>query len=169
MRASSGFALFLGSLLGCSSSDHNATPLATEAQQQAFIRVANIFVVPVTIDGGTGILGVDTGDPFLLLNPATFPQEPAVGTVASVDLVGQHLSNLPVITSSASPASSDAAVVLGGLVGCPILCNTVANFNYRDFVFTLGGAPAVDGLSPEIQLDFALEGGNENVEFSGSQ
>lgn len=169
MRATSGFALLFVSFLGCSSSDHESALLPTEAQQQAYIRVANIFAVPVTIDGTTAILGVDTGDPFLLLNPSAFPTEPAVGTVASVDAGTQHFSDVPVITSSQSPAGGDAAVPLGGLLGCPVLCNTISNFNYRDFAFTLGSTPAVDGLLPEIQLDFAFEGGGEKVEVSGSQ
>jgi hypothetical protein len=95
----------------------------------------------------------------VLLNPATFPLAPANGSVGTVDVAAQTFTNVPVITSSESPTSPDPAVPLGGLFGCFILCSSVATFNYRDVVFTLGTPPTISGLLPEIVQPFALEGG----------
>jgi Aspartyl protease/PDZ domain len=152
---------------GCSSSDGNKKPLPTAAQIQAFTRATNLFLVPVDISGTTGLLGVDTGDPFILLNPATYPLAPATGT-ETLTIASQDYPNIQVITSSQSPTSPDPDVPLGGLLGCPILCNTVASFNYRDTVFTIGSAPSITGISPEIVLPFAFEGGGSSIEVNGN-
>jgi Aspartyl protease/PDZ domain len=152
---------------GCSSSNSSQKPLPTAAQIQAFTRATNLFLVPVTISGTTGLLGVDTGDPFLLLNPATYPSAPTTGN-ETLTIATQDYPNILVVTSSQSPASPDPDVPLGGLLGCPILCNTVSAFNYRDAVFTLGSSPSITGVSPEIVLPFAFEGGGTNVEISGA-
>ncbi|MEO7109682.1 MAG: aspartyl protease family protein [Polyangiaceae bacterium] len=159
-------ALFL-LVAGCSSSDSNKKPLPTAAQIQAFTRATNLFLVPVEISGTTGLLGVDTGDPFLLLNPATFPLAPATGT-ETLTIATQDYPNIPVITSSLSPTSPDSDVPIGGLIGCPILCNTVSSFNYRDTVFTIGSTPTLDGLLPEIKLPFAFEGGGSVVQVNNT-
>ena len=155
------FALLFLVLGGCSSSSagFQEPPLATQAQIQAFTRASNVFAVPVDIDGTTALLGVDTGDPFVFLNPTSFPSTPEDGTVGKVTVASQTFTSVPVVTSSQSPASGDTAVVFGGLFGCFILCSSVANFNYRDVVFSLGTPPTVDGVGPQISLPFALEGG----------
>ena len=155
----------LGSLLflfvsGCSSSGSTGKSLPTQAEIQAFTRASNIFVVPVDVDGTTALLGVDTGDPFVLLDPASFPPlSQPVGTASTVSVASQTFTDVPVITSSQSPSSGDSAVPFGGLFGCFILCSSVATFNYRDVMFTLGGPPTITDVLPEIQLPFALEGG----------
>ena len=163
--ALAGFFLFVA---GCSSSsDKKSTPLPTAAQMQGFTRATNVFLVPVEIAGTTGALGVDTGDPFVLLNPATYPSTPATGT-ETLTIASQNYANTSVITSSQSPTSPDPEIALGGLLGCPILCNNLIALNYRDTILTIGSTPAIDGVLPEIKLPFAFEGGGSSVQINGA-
>lgn len=160
--------LLLAATWGCSSSSsrEDTPPLPTQSQMTAFARVEKVLLVTAEIDGYTGVLGVDTGDPFMLLNPASFPASPQVGS-STVTVAGHAFSNVPVITSDISPTSTDASVPLGGLLGCPLLCDTIASFNYRDAVMTIGSAPSVGGLLQESTLPFDFEGGGSQVSVSG--
>ncbi len=72
------------------------------------------------------------------------------------------------ITSSQSPTSPDPEIALGGLLGCPILCNNLIALNYRDTILTIGSTPAIDGVLPEIKLPFAFEGGGSSVQINGA-
>lgn len=154
-------------LAGCSSSSSNQSkPLPTAAQIEAFTRATNLFLVPTTIVGTTGLLGVDSGDPFLLLSPATY-STPATAT-ETLTIDSKNYDDITVVTSSESPVSPDDAVPIGGLLGCPILCNNLVSFDYRDAVFTIGSTPSIDDVSSDIQLPFAFEGGGTNVEVDGT-
>src|SRR3984957_6223546 len=157
-------------LAGCSGSsspsgteDGGALPPA--AAITAFTRVTKILLVPVDVAGTTGLLGIDTGDPFVLLSPTTFPSAPAVGTVATLSVESDDLTDVPVITSSESPSSPDPAITLGGLLGCTVICKTVVSFNYRDSMFTIGSSASPSGLESDMRLPFALKGGG--MEQSG--
>jgi hypothetical protein len=163
--------LVLIALAGCSGSssptgtDDGGDGLPSAAAITAFTRVTKILLVPVDVAGTTGLLGVDTGDPFVLLNPTTFPGAPAVGSVATLSVESDHLTQVPVITSSDSPTSPDPSITLGGLLGCTIICKSVVSFNYRDTVFTLGSSASPSGLQADVKLPFALKGGG--MEQSG--
>ncbi len=74
-----------------------------------------------------GLVGVDTGNPFVLLNPMNFPEAPAVGSVSSVTVGSDTLQNVPVVTSDISPVGPDPSVPLGGLLGCAFICSSVVS------------------------------------------
>jgi hypothetical protein len=150
---------------GCSSSSSSTLP--TDAQIHAFTRVSNVLLVQVDVAGTTGLLGVDTGDPYVLLNPMPFSSAPSVGSVSTLTVESDNLRNVPVITSSQSPTGPDPSVPLGGLLGCTVLCNSVVSFNYRDTVFTIGSSAAPSGLMPEIKTPFSLKGGGK-VQVNGT-
>jgi S1-C subfamily serine protease len=133
--------------------------LPSAAEILAFTRVLNIIVVPADVAGTTALLGIDTGSPFVLLNPTTFPRAPAVGSVSSMSVDADTLQNVPVITSSISPTSPDPAVPLGGLLGCAFVCNSVVSFDYRAALFTIGNPVVPSGLSPETVVPFSFDGG----------
>jgi len=144
---------------GCSSASAPTDALPTDAQIRAFTRVSKLLLVQVDVAGTTGLLGVDTGDPFVLLNPTPFSSAPSVGQVSTLTVESDKLTNVPVITSSQSPTSPDPTVPLGGLLGCTVLCSSVVSFNYRDTLFTIGSSAAPSGLLPETRLAFQLLGG----------
>jgi aspartyl protease/PDZ domain-containing protein len=159
-------AILLFSVGGCSSSAGPSGPSAAELQ--AFTRVSNVLLVPVDVGGTTGLLGVDTGDPFVLLNPTTFPKAPAVGAVGTLSVESDDLTNVQVITSSLSPTSPDPAITLGGLLGCTVLCSSVVTFDYRDALFTFGDTSSASGLLAPTQVAFSLEGGS-TMQLGGVQ
>lgn len=152
---------------GCSSGDAHDVPLPTPAQRLAFLRATNIFLVDTDIDGTTAALGVDTGSPFVLVSPSVYEGRSDVAD-ATLHIDGASYPGVQVITNSASPKSPDSAITLGGLIGCPLLCDTTATFNYRDGIFTLGAAPAVDGLLSDHAIPFDFEGGGTTVQVSSS-
>jgi Aspartyl protease/PDZ domain len=129
------------------------------AELVAFTRVSGVITTPVDVDGTTANLVVDTGDPFLLLNPTEFPSAPAVGTESSVEVGSTTQSNIQVITSSASPTSPDPSVPVGGLLGCTVICGGLASFDYRAATFTLGSVAAPAGLEAATTLGFTFDGG----------
>ena len=131
--------------------------------------MTNLLYVPVDVDGATALMFVDTGDPFLLLSPITYPRAPEpVGSVSTVGVESDHVSNVQVLTSStAVPTSPDPAVTIGGLLGCTVICGSVISFDYRDAVFTIGDPVAPSGLMPETVLPFSFKGG-ETVQSCGS-
>jgi hypothetical protein len=159
MRLSTAFMLLIV-LGGCSSSSGGADGgLPSAAARLAFTHVTNLLLVPVDVAGTTGLLGIDTGDPFVLLNPTTFPKGPVVGSVATLSVESEHLTEVPVITTSDSPASPDPSVPIGGLLGCTVICKSIVSFDYQNGVFTLGSRAPPSGLLAETSLPFALKGG----------
>jgi predicted aspartyl protease len=157
---------FLGACSSSPSAD-NSSSLPPTSELIAFTHVTNILLAPVDIGGTTALLGVDTGDPFLFLNPASYPAAPVVGSVSAVSIGSDDLINVPVITSTESPPSPDPAVPLGGLLGCTVICRSVVSFNYRDAIFSIGSHAAPSGLMPERQFAFTLEGGGEKESLDG--
>jgi hypothetical protein len=144
-------------LLGCSSS--SSPPLPPSSEIQALSRVTNLLFVPVDVAGTTGLLAVDTGDPFVLLSPTVFPEAPQVGSVSTLSVESDDLTNPQVITSSNVGTSPDPAVPLGGFLGCTVICSSVVSFNYRDAAFTIGSTGAPSGLEAETKLGFSFKGG----------
>lgn len=156
-------------IAGCSSSSPSApapAPAPTPAQMTAFARVDKVLLVNAEANGSKGALAVDTGNPLMLLNPASFPSSPDVGTT-SFTVAGHTYDDVPVVTSTLSPASPDPAFSLGGLVGCPLLCNTVASFNYRDAVMTIGDSPQISGVGADTAIPFDFEGGGTTFQVNG--
>jgi hypothetical protein len=159
-------------MAGCSSSSPSqgtsGPPLASAADIEALSRVTNLLFVPVDVGGTTGLMFVDTGDPFLLLNPATFPHAPTpVGNVSTVSVESTDLSNVQVLTSSQLPNSPDPSVSIGGLLGCTVICGSVVSFNYRDVVFTIGNPVTPSGLMPATTFGFSFKGG-ETLQSCGT-
>jgi gag-polyprotein putative aspartyl protease/PDZ domain-containing protein len=160
MRLPGTLAAILLALGGCSSSsDAGDGGLPSAAATLAFTHLTNLLVVPVDVAGTTGLLGIDTGDPFVLLNPTTFPSAPEVGSVSTLVVESDHLTKVPVITSSDSPSSPDPSVPLGGLLGCTVICSSVVSFDYQNAVFTIGSSTPPSGLMTATSLPFAFKGG----------
>lgn len=158
-------------LASCSSSPSDkSTPfvLPSSADILAYTRLTNILVVPIDVAGTMGLVGVDTGNPFVLLNPMNFPQAPAVGSVSSVTVESDTLQNVPVVTSDISPVGPDPSVPLGGLLGCAFICSSVVSFDYRAALFTIGASAPPSGLNPDTMLPFSFVGGGV-VQSNGIQ
>ena len=150
-------------LAACSSSSSSSSSgsLPSAADVLAFSHATNIVPATVSVNGTVGILGVDTGSPFVVLNPTEFPSAPAndtEGTVGSFSVGSTTLSNTTVISLN-TLTSPDPSVPIGGLLGCAVICNYVASFNYRDAQFTLGAATAPTGLGASTMFPFTLQGG----------
>ncbi len=143
----------------CSSSSSKQEALPPAADLLAFTRATNLLTVAVDVEGTTALLIVDTGSPIVLLSPTSFPQAPAVGSVSTLSVESDDLTNFQVVTSSVAPASPDSSVPLGGILGCTVFCTSVMSFNYRDVVFTLGSSTPPSGLQPETVLGFSFKGG----------
>ena len=108
---------------------------------QAFSRLTNTIPTEVTVGSSTGWTIVDTGNPWVLLDPTAFPTAASLpangGPIASVT-AGSETVNGPYAFGSASgDLTADATFTLDGNLGCTVICGFVAAFNYRDVTFGL--------------------------------
>src|SRR5579871_1026638 len=166
MRTPRRAALVLFGLAGCSSSSPHlpgppsAPPLPSRTELVAFTRLLDSFVVPVEVGGSTTLMQVDTGNPWVEVNPKTFPDAPLhVGHVATLGVESERLANVQIVSKSSSCQSPDQAFQITGFLGCTVLCKSVVSFNYRDVAFTIGPQPAPPDLLPGTKIPFTLEGG----------
>jgi hypothetical protein len=166
MRTHRPATLLLLGLAGCSSassSPPSSSPLPSRAELVAFTRLLDSIVVPVDVGGTTALLQVDTGNPWVEVNPKVFPEAPSnAGNVATLSVESERLTNVQVISKSSSCKSTDPGIVVGGFLGCTVLCKSVVSLNYRDVVFTIGRQEAPPDLLSETKIPFALEGGGTN-------
>ena len=166
MRTHRPATLLLLGLAGCSSASPSSPqppsgpPLPSNAELVAFTRLLASIVVPVDVGGTTGLLQVDTGNPWVEVDPKVFPKAPSNGgKVATLSVESERLTNVQVVSQGSSCKPTDPGVVVGGFLGCTVLCKSVVSFNYRDVTFTIGREQAPAGLLPETKIPFALEGG----------
>jgi hypothetical protein len=169
MRTSRRAALLLFGLAACSSAPPDSThppsapPLPSRAELVAFTRLLDSILVPVDVGGATALLQVDTGNPWVEVNPEAFPGAPShTRTVATLSVESDRLTDVQVVAESSSCKSPDPGILVGGFLGCTVLCRSVVSFNYRDVAFTLGRQPPPPDLLPETKIPFSLEGGGKN-------
>jgi len=147
----------------CSSSPGGVPPTP---ESQAFSYVTNLIPVSVGYGGASATGIVDTGNPWVLLDPTVFTSAaslPGNGvSVPTIDIASQTVSNVYVVPSNDGLQSPDPAFPLAANVGCAGICGKVAGFNYRDAVFSLGtSAPSPpSGLLAEKVFPFSFEGGS---------
>ena len=158
--------LLLLGLAGCSSASPNSPnppsgpPLPSRAELVAFTRLLDSIVIPVDVGGTTALLQVDTGNPWVEVDPNVFPEAPSKGgKVATLSVESERLTNVQVVSQSSSCKGTHPGIAVGGFLGCTVLCKSVVSFNYRDAVFTIGRQPAPPYLLPETKIPFALKGG----------
>jgi len=134
---------------------------------QAFSYITNVIPVQVTYGGTTATGFVDTGNPFIELDPTVFTSAASLSSngqdVPSLVVGGSTtVTNAYVIPTNEGLSSPDPAFPLAANLGCAGICGFVATFNYRDVVFGLGstaGTPPSD-LAAETVLPFSFEGGS---------
>ncbi len=159
--------LALASLVACSSSNQGAPGSATATPEtQAFSYLTNLIPVDVTAGSTTGPGFVDTGNPFVLLDPAVFSAASGLaangGTVPSMTIGTQAVSDVYVVPTANGLTSPDPAFPLTANVGCTGICSFVAAFDYKGAAFALGASAPTPpaGLEPELTLPFLFEGGS---------
>jgi aspartyl protease len=104
---------------------------------------------------------VDTGAPITVLTatldtPETVPV--GNGMVARLDLAGVEFDQVPIVGVAQSGSRSPMGL-LGGIVGCTVICQHAITFDYRDAQLTIGAAPRLMGVEPAVTIPFALAGG----------
>jgi hypothetical protein len=166
MRTHRPATLLLLGLAGCSSASPSSpnppSSFAPPARAEliAFTRLLDSIVVPVDVGGTTALLQVDTGNPWVEVDPTVFPDAPSkAGNVAALSVESERLTNVQVISQSSSCPSPDPEIVVGGFLGCTVICKSVVSLNYRDVAFTIGPQEPPSDLLPETKIPFALEGG----------
>lgn len=152
----------------CSSSDNDRILPSAEVLR-AFTRTTNVLLVQADVDGTPSLLGVDTGAPIMLLSSSIFHYGHAVDTARTIEVGGKTFDGVDIVVSKSSPASPDPDVPLDGLIGCPILCGTVATFDYRGNALTLDDTPSIDGLLPETMAPFDFEGGGQSIAVTSTE
>lgn len=116
----------------------------------------DIQVVEVTIDGKTKArLGVDTGAPVVVVNPALVGQMGTTAVTADLQLGSRTFKQIQIVAEGILSGSP-----LDGLLGCTVICQQEISFNYRDHQFTLGDATAPPNVEdPAHVIPFKLAGG----------
>jgi hypothetical protein len=171
MRTRRSAPFLLLALAACSSASPVAPnppsgpPLAPMAELVAFARLEDSLLVPVDVGGTTALLQVDTGNPWVEVDPKVFPDAPShVGNVAELSVESGRLTNVQVLSQSSSCSSAnEAGILIGGFLGCTVLCTSVVSFDYRDAYFSFGRQEAPPGLLTETKIPFALKGGGTTV------
>ena len=143
------------------------------ADLKAFSYLTNSIPVAIEVDGFTGLVIVDTGNPWVLLDPTTFGDAANLpttgGTVPSITLADQT-SSLPwTYGTTSGDLQVDPTFSINGNVGCTVLCNFVAAFDYRDVTFALDPTSKPSNLGASTTLDFTLEGGDGNSMYPASR
>ena len=159
----------LAVVAACSSSSPSGSPAqpgSPPTEEQAFSYTTNLILAHVTEGTESGTAIVDTGNPFVLLDPVTFtsvahlPQNGA--DVPSLIIGRVTATGVYVVPTADGLSSPDPAFPLAANLGCTGICKFVASFNYRDVALTLGSAASTPptGLLPETIMDFSFEGGS---------
>ncbi len=135
----------------------------------AFSRLTNAIPTEISADGSTAYGVVDSGNPWVLLDPAAFPTAatlPANGGALDAITAGGFTRTKPyVIATSTGDVSGDSTLTLRGNLGCSVLCGQVASFDYRAVTFTLGDAAPADAptdLGASLSVPFTLSGGGSD-------
>jgi hypothetical protein len=163
-----GRALVLSLSAACSASPGAVTVEETGALGQPIpVTVGDdVLVVPVTVDGVTGGLVVDTGSPVVALDPtpfqgATLPR--GGGTLPALTLGGLTFHQLPVVGANLI-SSPDSTVPMDGSLGCSVLCAYAVSLNYRDATLTFAATGSPSHVeAPGATVPFSLLGGGEST------
>ena len=153
-------ALFLA---GCSSSSESGPVSYTLDPQDllAYSHATALVPASVVANGTSAVLFVDTGSPFVAIDPAAFGDvvaNGAVGNLALLQVGSSSFSDVQVVgASSLTPQDPHAPVV--GVLGCSIICGHVASFDYQGARFGLDGALTPPAVGPGTSFAFTLEGG----------
>ncbi len=135
-----------------------ATPATADVQ--AFSRLTNLIPTNAVVGGSSGWVYVDTGNPWALLDPTTFPSAAANGgTLPSIAMGGVTASNPFAYGSATGDITGDSTFNVYGNVGCTVVCGFTPSFNFRDATLTLGNVSPPSGLEPAVVTSFSLEGG----------
>ena len=147
-------------LTGCGSSSSSSsltvdTP-PTADDLVAFSRLTNIIPAQLEVDGTTDYGFIDTGNPWVLLDPSVFPAAAELpttgGTVSEITTSGLTVQNPFVLPSSMSDVIEDSTFHLRANVGCTVVCGQLAAFDYRAVSFTLGSSVAPgDVAAPHLR------------------
>jgi len=160
---------------GLTSNDASVPPwIAPSAGDlAAFSYLTDTIPATITVDGARGLAVIDTGDPWVLLDPTTFPAAASLsqsgGTVPSIALAGTSTNDPWVYGSTTGDVDIDPTFAIEANVGCTVLCGLVASFNYRDVTLTLGSATTPSGLEASTTLGFMLLGGDGTSMFPASR
>ena len=129
----------------------------------AFSHLTNALPVYVTVDGASAWAFVDTGNPWVVLDPTAFPGVASLPTngadVPTLDVGGTTVNEVYVIASAAADINNEPPFTLEGNLGCTVVCAYAASFNYRDALFSLNATAPPSGLGADTALDFELAGG----------
>jgi Aspartyl protease len=134
----------------------------TEQDYEAFSYLNDVMPVDVTVGGATGWAIIDTGDPWALLDPSTFPSASGLsngGDIASIAVGGVTVESPYAFGSTAGDDTDYAPFDINANLGCTVVCGYVTSLNYRDVVFSLGATSPPAGLGATTTFDFSLEGG----------
>jgi hypothetical protein len=138
-------------------------PSPVMGDTEAFSRLTNTIPVSITVAGATGWAFIDTGDPWALLDPATYPGVASIsangGTLASLLIAGQDATNSFVIPTADGDLMGDSSFSLSANIGCSVVCAYAPAFNYRDVTLTLGATSPPAGLEAAVSVPFTFEGG----------
>jgi hypothetical protein len=141
----------------------------SQADLVAFSRLTNAIPTEISADGSTAYGVVDSGNPWVLLDPAAFPTAATLpangGPLDAITAGGLTRSKPYVIPTSTGDVSGDATLTLRGNLGCSVLCGQVASFDYRAVTFTLGDTPPTDAptdLGATLSVPFTLSGGGSD-------
>jgi hypothetical protein len=141
-------------------------PTDPTTEQQAFSHITNVLLAPVSAGGASGLGFVDTGNPWVLLDPSKYPAAQALpatgGDVSAVTVASETAENVYVVAEPGGFPSPDPSIALASNAGCTAICSFVAAFDYQNVAFSLGtDAPTPPaGLNPETVVDFSFEGGS---------
>ncbi len=140
-----------------------AAPAPASGDLKAFSLLTNSIPAYVTVGGASAWALVDTGNPWVLLDPTTFPAAASLptsgGTLSSIALASETASNAYVFGSNSGDVQADATFRLAGNIGCSVVCDFAPAFNYRDVTLTLGNTTPPDGLGTPVTVPFSFEGG----------
>jgi hypothetical protein len=139
----------------------------------AMSHLTNAIPTTITVGSATGLALIDTGDPWALLDPARFPSVASLGTtggtIPSVVIAGETVSNPYVYSSTLGDLSEDPTLQIYANVGGTVLDSFIPSLNYRDATFTLDGASTPTGLLAPTTLDFLLKGGDGTSNYPPSR
>lgn len=161
-RARAAVALGAALAMACGSRAGGLHYSGVEGQATPTLVWQNLMLADVVVDASQqGRVVVDTGSPYVVLSPSTFPavRSSASETVDSLSFGQLAFQNLTIVGATAFD-SPDRTVPIAGVVGCTILCNFQVSLNYRDAWLILGTAPLPAGVELSGgSVPFMLMGG----------
>jgi hypothetical protein len=153
-------------LAGCGGADSDSTgggggtPVKlAPADTRDFTYADALITAKVAINEHEGRFIVDSGSPVVLLNTNSFTEVNGLETASKVVVNdGSTFSNVQVLAEG-NLTSPDPKVPIDGLLGCEVICQTKAFFDYRAGTLSLGSASTVTGVGPLRKVPFSFEGG----------